>query len=112
MNPDPPGLRRARRLAHLLDEAVRVPGTSVRVGLDPVLSAFPLAGDAAALLCSLYVVVAAARAGVPPGTLALMLALVAVDAAVGTVPLVGPVVDAGLRVNERNVALFERAVSR
>lgn len=109
---EPPGLRRARRAATLLDAAVRVPGTSIRVGLDPILSVLPVAGDAVGVLCSLYVVAEAARAGVRPRTLAAMLGLIAVDAAVGSLPLVGPVADAVLRVNERNVALFERAVSR
>lgn len=111
MASDPPGLRRSRRLARLLDSAVRVPGTSIRVGLDPLLSVLPVGGDALGLLCSLYVVWEAARAGVPSRTLALMLALVVTDAVVGTVPFVGPVADAFLRVNERNVALFERAIS-
>lgn len=109
---DPPGLRRTRRFAHLLDSAVRVPGTSIRVGLDPLFSVLPVAGSTLGTLCSLYIVLEAALAGVPLRTIALMLALVGVDAAVGTVPLVGPVADAFLRVNRRNVALFERAVSR
>lgn len=110
--PEPPGLRRARRLARLLDDAVRVPGTSVRIGVDPLLSVLPVAGDAVGAVCSLYVVWEAARADVPWRTLVLMVALIGVDAAVGSLPLVGPVADAVLRVNRRNVALFERAVSR
>lgn len=112
MSAHPPGLRRARTVARLLDGAVRIPGTGVRVGADPILSALPVAGDALALAASLYVVVEAAIAGVRPRTLALMLALVAFDAAVGAVPLVGPVADAFVRANQRNVTLFERAISR
>jgi 2-C-methyl-D-erythritol 4-phosphate cytidylyltransferase len=112
MTSDPPGLRRARRLATLLDGAVRVPGTSVRVGLDPLFSVLPVAGSALGAVCSLYVVFEAARAGVPARTVALMLGVVAVDAASGVVPLLGPVADTFVRGNERNVALFERAISR
>ena len=32
-----PGAKRVRRLGKLLDEAVRVPGTDFRIGLDPIL---------------------------------------------------------------------------
>jgi hypothetical protein len=108
---DPPALRRARAASRLLDAAVTVPGTSVRVGLDPLLSVVPF-GSLLGTLCSLYIVVEAARSGVPGRTLARMLANLAVDTAVGAVPLVGPFVDAAWRANERNVSLFERHVDR
>jgi hypothetical protein len=109
-DPDPPGLRRARRLAHLLDDAVRLPG-GVRVGLDPVLSVVPVAGDAVAALLSVYIVVEAWRAGVPRATLARMVLYVVAEFALGSVPVVGTLVDAVLRVNRRNVDLFEAAVA-
>lgn len=106
----PAELRTARRLSRLLDEAVAVPGTSVRVGLDPILGLVPGLGDAAATLLGLTVVLLGARAGLAPATLARMLATLLVDAALGSVPLVGDLFDAGFRANSRNVALFERRV--
>ena len=110
MSPDPPGLRRARWLAHLLDDAVRLPG-GFRVGLDPLLSVLPVAGDAAAAVLSSYVIVEAWRAGVPRRTLARMTGYVLVEATLGALPVVGTLVDAVARVNQRNVDLFEEAVS-
>jgi hypothetical protein len=107
----PPGLRRARRVAHLLDDAVRVPGTDFRFGLDPVLSVVPVLGDGAGLVIGLYVVVEAWLAGVGKGTLARMVLNLAADATLGSLPYVGPLLDAVLRVNERNVDLFERSVA-
>jgi len=107
---DPPGLRRARTLAHLLDDAVRLPG-GVRVGLDPLLSVLPVAGDLAAAVLSTYVVAEAWRAGVPRRTLARMLLNVAVDVTLGSVPVLGTAADVLVRANQRNVALFEAAVS-
>jgi hypothetical protein len=109
-DPDPPGLRRARLLAHILDDAVRLPG-GFRVGLDPLLSVVPVAGDAVAALLSGYVVVEAWRAGVPPRTLARMVLYVAVEFVLGSVPVVGTILDAVLRVNRRNVDLFEAALA-
>lgn len=106
-----PELRTARRLARLLDDAVRVPGTSFRVGLDPVLGLLPGLGDAAATLLGLGVVLLGVRAGLSPATLARMLAVLLADAAVGSVPVVGDLFDAGFRANRRNVALFERRLA-
>jgi hypothetical protein len=103
-----PELRTARRLARLLDDAVRVPGTSFSVGLDPVLGLLPGLGDAAATLLGLGVVLLGARAGLSPATLVRMLAVLLIDAAVGSLPVVGDLFDAGFRANRRNVALFER----
>lgn len=107
---DPPGLQRARWLATVLDDAVRLPG-GVRVGLDPVLSALPVAGDLAGAVLSAYIVFEAWRAGVPRPRLARMSLYVVVEAALGSIPVVGPFVDAVVRVNRRNVALFEETVN-
>lgn len=103
-------LRRIRSVSRLLDEAVRVPGTDFRVGLDPVLGVVPGAGDAVAAALSLYPLVEAYRFDAPKGTLARMLALVAVDAVVGSIPVVGPVFDAFWKANEWNLRVLQRHV--
>lgn len=103
-------LQRVRTVTRLLDEAVRIPGTDFRFGLDPVLSILPVAGDAVAALISLYVVVEAYRLGVPRRTLVGMLGLVAVDAVAGSVPVVGSVFDAVWKANAWNRRLIERHI--
>ncbi|WP_136602339.1 DUF4112 domain-containing protein [Salinigranum halophilum] len=106
----PPGLRRARRVATLLDDAVTIPVVNVKVGLDSLIGLLPLSGDLAAGLLSLYIVFEAARSGVPRTVLARMLFNVAVDTVVGSVPVVGDLFDVVWKANRRNVTLFERAV--
>lgn len=101
-------LRRVEAVAYLMDDAFRVPGTDVRFGLDPVVGILPVAGDGAAALFSLYIVAEAAVAGVPPATLLRMVAIVGVDAVVGSVPLLGPLFDAVWKANTWNVATLER----
>lgn len=101
-------LRRARAVGRLLDEAVRVPGTDFRVGIDPILGILPGAGDAVAAGLSLYPIVEAYRLDAPGGTLAKMVALVAVDAVVGSIPIVGPLFDAVWKANVWNVRALER----
>jgi len=101
-------VERLHRAGELLDSAVRIPGTSFRIGLDPVVGLVPGVGDAATTVASVYIVVEAARLGVPRETLARMVLTLAVDAVVGSVPLVGDAFDAVWKANDRNVALLER----
>lgn len=101
-------LDRVRTVTRLLDEAVRIPGTDFRIGLDPVLSILPVAGDLAGALLSLYPILEAYRLGVPWRTLAAMVLLVAVDAVAGSVPVLGSVFDALWKANEWNYQLMER----
>jgi len=101
-------LRRIRRLAWLMDAAVRVPGTRLRFGLSGVLGLPPAAGDAAMAAISLYIVYEAYRLGVPRAVLAKMLGNVAIEAAVGSVPVAGDLFDIGFKANLRNISLIDK----
>lgn len=107
MNPVPPhGLHRVERLARLLDEAFRIPGTRIRLGLDALVGLIPGVGDVAGLLMGSYVVLEAHRLGAP-GELKLRMARnVAVDALVGLVPVFGDLYDVAYRSNRRNVQML------
>lgn len=102
---DTAAVRRMQVVAYLLDDSVRIPGTSVRVGLDPLVGLLPLAGDAVAAVFSGYIVLESARLGVPYATLVRMVANVALDFAVGSVPLIGDLFDAVWKANRRNLEL-------
>lgn len=98
-------VRRMQFVARMLDDAVRVPGTNYRVGLDPILGLLPVSGDLVAGVLSLYIVVEAARQGVPAGTLVRMLGNVAIDVGAGSIPILGDLFDASWKANRRNVRL-------
>jgi hypothetical protein len=104
---DEAALDRMRTVADLLDEAITIPGTDVKVGLDPVVSAIPGVGTALSAGISLYIVLEAANLGVPFSTVVRMLANVAVDVATGSVPVVGAVFDTFWKANAWNVDLVE-----
>lgn len=87
---------------------MRIPGTGIRFGLDPLVGLVPGVGDAAGALVAAYVVLAAARLDVPPSTLLRMLTNIAIDALLGTVPVLGDVFDVAWKANRRNVTLIER----
>lgn len=105
----PAALERIRRLAWLLDNSIPIPGTRMRVGLDPILGLIPGVGDAAGMLLSGYIVVEAARLGASRATLLRMGWNVLVESVIGVVPLAGDLFDAGWKANARNVALLERS---
>jgi hypothetical protein len=102
---DDPALDRLRAVAHLLDSAFRVPGTTRRFGLDPFLALVP-GGEVVSTGVSLYVVLEAANLGVSYRTILRMLANVGVNTAGSSVPVLGPLFAAVFKSNERNLTLL------
>ena len=105
------------RLAHLhrfaswLDDGVRLPGTRVRIGLDPVIGLVPGLGDVAGAMLSAVILVEAIRRGVSRFTLGRIVWNIAVDALLGAVPLIGDAFDFVWKANIKNIALVERHVA-
>jgi hypothetical protein len=100
-------LRRLRRLSHLLDNAIPIPGTPYRVGLDPLLGLLPGGGDFVGSALSAYIVIEAARMGLPRGTLVQMVKNILFETVFGSVPVLGDLVDATWKANAKNIALLE-----
>jgi Domain of unknown function (DUF4112) len=103
-----PRTRRVRTLARLLDNAITIPGTSWKIGLDPIIGLIPGIGDMIGAVLSGYIVLEAVQAQVPTFTLARMLVNVGIDTLLGSVPALGDVFDAAWKSNVMNVALLER----
>ena len=100
-------IERLRTLSNLLDNAIRIPGTNYRIGLDPLVGLLPVVGDVPTTAASAYVVFEAARIGAPRETLARMVVNLAIDAVFGSIPIIGDVFDATWKANARNVTLLE-----
>lgn len=100
--------RRIGRVTHFLDELVSVPGTQVKVGLDPVIGLIPVAGDAVAALVGTWIIVEASRFGIPRVVLGRMIMNLVVDLGIGAIPLLGDLYDVLFRSNSRNLDLFRR----
>jgi len=112
MDADPPWIARIRTIATVLDESVPIPGTNVRVGLDPILGLLPVAGDLAAGVLSLLIVAISAWRGVRQRTLVRMRGNIAIDVVVGSVPVVGDLFDVYWKANVRNVELAAADLER
>ncbi len=102
----PAGVERVRRLAHLLDNSIQLPG-GFRIGWDALLGLIPGLGDSAGALLYTYIVLEAVRMGAPSPVLARMVGNVAIEAVVGAVPFLGDLFDAAFKANARNVRLLE-----
>ena len=99
---------RIRALARMLDSAVTIPGTQIRIGADSIIGLFPVVGDIAGAALSGYIVLASARLGAPASVVMRMLLNIAIDTVVGSVPLFGDIFDVAWRSNIRNADLLER----
>jgi hypothetical protein len=101
-------LDRIRKLSRLMDNAIRIPGTPFRIGLDPIMGLVPGAGDVVATAFSAYIIYLAARFNLPREVITKMIFNIGLEAAVGTIPLVGDLFDAYYKSNIRNLALLEQ----
>lgn len=99
-------------LADLLDSRWRIPGTSWRFGVDAVAGIVPGLGDVVAGLAGAVIITAAYRAGVPHHVVGRMIANIAVDTVIGSVPILGGVFDVFFKANQRNLRLYAKHTSR
>jgi hypothetical protein len=112
--PDPLTPAQAHRLvvlgraARWLDSAFRVPGTSRRIGVDPLVGLIPGWGDLVAPIFTAVLLWQARALGLPRLVQLRMIANAGLDALVGAVPLVGDLFDFAFKANQRNAALLER----
>jgi hypothetical protein len=97
-------------LSHLLDDFIRIPGTPIRFGLDGIVGFIPGVGDILGGLASSILIVAAWMRGVRKVTIARMVLNVAIETAVGSLPVVGDLFDIAWRANRRNYKLLEASL--
>jgi hypothetical protein len=100
------------RVSRLLDSQWRIPGTSMRFGIDPLVGLVPGLGDVATGLVSAYIVVMAKRLGLPNHVMARMAGNIALDVVVGAIPLLGSVFDLFYKANRRNFRILQEHVER
>jgi len=99
--------RRLRQIAVLMDGFLRVPGTKFRFGLNSLIGLPPGAGDAMLAAISLWIVWQGSKLGLPREKIVRMLVNVAVEAALGSIPVLGDLFDVIWKANLRNLAIIE-----
>jgi hypothetical protein len=91
-----------------MDEFLRVPGTKLRFGLDPLIGLIPGLGDTASAAISALSLIYAARCGVPRIALARMALNILINEIVGIIPGVGDAFSFWFKSNARNYQLLQR----
>ena len=97
------------RIEMFMDRAIRIPGTNLRFGLDPIIGFFfPVAGDWLGTLVGVYIVLASIRHGLPKSAITRMVFNVGVDFLLGSLPLVGDAFDFAWKSNSKNLRLLNQ----
>ena len=81
-----------------------------RIGLDGLVGLIPGIGDLSGTAVSTLIVIRAVMSGIPKATVARMVANLAIDALVGSIPLLGDLFDFTFKANARNLTLYREAL--
>ncbi len=99
----------AEKLVRGLDDFIRIPGTKIGIGLDPLIGFFlPGAGDVITGTSSVALLFLALKERVPTVVLLRMCGNILVDTIGGLLPVVGDAFDLVWRSNRRNLELIEQ----
>ena len=102
---------RVRRLSNFLDNAITIPGTSYRIGIDPLLGLIPGLGDYLGAFLSGYIIFESARIGASRATLGRMFFNVILETILGLIPGVGDIFDVFWKANAKNRTLLEQQMA-
>ncbi|MGA6829131.1 DUF4112 domain-containing protein [Nitrospira sp. NS4] len=106
-DPERQALRSAAELlARVLDSAIAIPGTQIRIGLDPLFGLVPGIGDAFASAVGSVILLIAARLRVPKIVLVRMGMNLLINGVVGMIPFAGDAFSVWFQSNRLNARLL------
>jgi hypothetical protein len=104
-------LKRARRLAQLMDSEFEIAG--YRIGWDPIIGLIPGIGDVITGIIGIYPIVLARKHNLGGRILRTRMVMnLLIDWGVGSIPIAGDAFDAYYKSMMKNVELLERAAQR
>ncbi len=104
--------RRIEAIEQLLERSFVIPGINQPVGLDAIAGLVPVLGDFVTAAMGAYIVWEANNLGLPKWKLWRMAGNVAVDTALGAIPVAGDLFDLLFRSNTRNLRIVKRHLDR
>ena len=100
-------ITRLKRLSERLDETFTIPGTDHKIGIESIIGVIPLVGDLIGGIISTYIMYSGIKIGASPRIIAQMAANIAIDFAIGSIPIIGDLFDFVWKANKKNVKLIE-----
>ena len=104
--------RRIEAMEIMLERSFRIPGTNIPVGLASINGLVPVVGDIIAAAMGAYIVWEGRNLGLPKWKLARMAGNIAIDTAVGAVPIVGDALDFVYRSNSKNLRIVKKHLDK
>lgn len=101
-------LIRLQLLSKRLDNSILLPGSTYKIGLDPIIGLIPVVGDILGGFISIYIMHSGIRMGVSRSVVMKMFGNIALEFLVGWIPIVGDLFDALWKSNQRNIRLIEK----
>lgn len=99
----------AERLVRMTDELIRIPGTDIHIGIDPIVGLLlPGAGDIITGTGSIALLFLALKERIPTVALGRMVANIAIDTFGGAIPILGDAFDVYWRANRKNLEIIEK----
>ena len=100
--------RQADLIARVLDTMIRIPGTNIWIGLDPLLGLLPGIGDACSNLIGSSLLYIATKLHVPRIIMIRMAMNIGLNTIIGGIPGIGDVFSIWFRSNLKNAQLLRR----
>ncbi|MFO7847706.1 MAG: DUF4112 domain-containing protein [Balneolaceae bacterium] len=97
-----------RKFAVLLDSWFTIPGTTIKVGLDPIIGLVTGLGDLAGASLSVYFMFYATKLGANTSVLLRMFMNIMADLIIGMIPVLGDLFDVAWKANLRNAKLLDK----
>lgn len=99
-------IKRLQHLARWMDSSIKLPGSKLTVGWDPIIGVIPVAGDLVSLFLNLYILYEARRMKASLSQLARIIANILIDFGLGTIPVAGDLFDFAFKCAERNLRVL------
>ncbi|MEM7013344.1 MAG: DUF4112 domain-containing protein, partial [Verrucomicrobiota bacterium] len=94
-------------VAKLMDEAITIPGTNVKLGLDPLMGALPIGGDMLGAGIGCISLVEALRWNLPTKIVWRIIGNIGLNLGFGSIPVIGDIFSVIFRSNSRNRDLIK-----
>ncbi|HEY6084064.1 MAG TPA: DUF4112 domain-containing protein [Nitrospira sp.] len=102
----------AENLAKALDDAVSLPGSRMRIGIDPIVGLVPIIGDVIVTIAGAIILIIARQLNVQWDVQLRMAYNLFKNGFIGAIPFIGDLYSFGFKSHQLNAALLVRSIKR